>query len=176
MKITRSLKYLFRTKRILGYKTKFSNTLSQACTTYGPRAKCGPQKFLIWPVQPQILFILLVTLIKSLFECVKTINFGPWIYFLKKLGPPWNLSCAPLLYRIYIGFNFQSPKSKVKINSYKGLLLGQIIHSRWFFFRPDFNVYVSLGKTNELKWWHVNSRPFSHFAPISTWHSVQMHY
>jgi len=28
----------------------------QACTTYGPRAKCGPRKLLIWPAKPQIVF------------------------------------------------------------------------------------------------------------------------
>ncbi len=45
--------------------------LDQACTTYGPRTKCGPQKLLIWPAQSQIIYILLVTLIKTPFECVK---------------------------------------------------------------------------------------------------------
>jgi len=44
----------------------------QACTTYGPRTKCGPRKLLIWPGKPQILFILLVSSIKTLFECVTT--------------------------------------------------------------------------------------------------------
>ncbi len=47
------------------------NDLHQTCTTYGPRAKCGLWKLLIWPAQPQILFILLVTLIKTPCECVK---------------------------------------------------------------------------------------------------------
>jgi len=27
------------------------DSLEQACTTYGPRAKCGPQKLLIWPAE-----------------------------------------------------------------------------------------------------------------------------
>jgi len=48
------------------------NTLIQACTTYGPRAKCGPRKLLIWPPNLQILFNLLFTLIKTPFEWVKT--------------------------------------------------------------------------------------------------------
>ena len=26
--------------------------LKQACTTNGPRAKCGPRRLLIWPAQP----------------------------------------------------------------------------------------------------------------------------
>ncbi len=50
----------------------YCNTLGQACTTYGPWAKCGPRKLLIWPAKPQILFILLLFWVKSPFECVKT--------------------------------------------------------------------------------------------------------
>ncbi len=33
------------------------NPLDQACTTYGPWAKCGPQKLLIWLAKPKILLI-----------------------------------------------------------------------------------------------------------------------
>jgi len=51
--------------------------LDQACTTYGPRAKCGPQKLLIWPAKPQILFILLLSHVKTPFECVKTYQLWP---------------------------------------------------------------------------------------------------
>ena len=29
------------------------DTLDQTCTTYGPWAKCGPQKLLIWPEKPK---------------------------------------------------------------------------------------------------------------------------
>ena len=32
-----------------GDNSSMSVLLDQACTTYGPRAKCGPQKLLIWP-------------------------------------------------------------------------------------------------------------------------------
>ncbi len=48
--------------------------LVQACTPYGPRAKCGPQKHLIWPANPQILPL---SLIKTPFECVKTKQLWP---------------------------------------------------------------------------------------------------
>ncbi len=51
---------------------KFYDSLTQACTTYGPWAKCCPQKLLIWPAKPQILFILLFPLVKTPFERVKT--------------------------------------------------------------------------------------------------------
>jgi hypothetical protein len=53
------------------------HALSQACTTYGPRAKCGPRKLLIWPSKPQILFSLLVSLIKTPFEWIKTYQLWP---------------------------------------------------------------------------------------------------
>ena len=55
--------------------------LEQACTTYGPRDKCGPQKLLIWPAKPQILFILLLSLAKTPYECVKTYQLWPSMRF-----------------------------------------------------------------------------------------------
>jgi hypothetical protein len=51
--------------------------LEQASTTYGPRAKCGPRKLLIWPAKPQIVLILSVYLTKTRFECVKTYQLWP---------------------------------------------------------------------------------------------------
>jgi len=54
-----------------------ADALDQACTTYGPRAKCGPRKLLIWPAKPQILRSLLVSLIKTPFERVKTYQILP---------------------------------------------------------------------------------------------------
>jgi hypothetical protein len=56
---------------------KILHYLIQACTTYGPRAKCGPRKLLIWPAILQILFILPLSLIKTPFECVKTYKIWP---------------------------------------------------------------------------------------------------
>ncbi len=38
--------------------------LYQACTTYGPRAKCGPWELLIWPAKPKILLIYLTFSLK----------------------------------------------------------------------------------------------------------------
>jgi len=35
------------------YEGHNPHCVEQACTTYGPRAKCGPQKLLIWPAKPQ---------------------------------------------------------------------------------------------------------------------------
>ncbi len=52
-------------------------TAEQACTTYGPQAKCGPRKLLIWPERPQFLFILLVYVIKTLFACLTTSLLWP---------------------------------------------------------------------------------------------------
>ena len=40
--------------------------LKQACTTYGPRAKCGPRKLFIWPAKPKISSIQPVGLKNSL--------------------------------------------------------------------------------------------------------------
>jgi len=31
--------------------------VDQACTTYGPRAKCGPRKLSIWPSKPKFTYI-----------------------------------------------------------------------------------------------------------------------
>jgi len=59
---------------------KFGNItiiLSQACTTYGPRVKCGLWRLSIWPAKPRILFSLLVSLIKTPFEWVKTNQLWP---------------------------------------------------------------------------------------------------
>ncbi len=44
---------------------RYNDHLSQARTTYGPRAKCGSQKLLIRPIKPQILFILHLSLKKK---------------------------------------------------------------------------------------------------------------
>ncbi len=76
-----------------------SNTLEQASTTYGPRAKCGPRKLVICPSLPTILSIQLVCLLETPFIWVKHVNVGPWRFY-KKIGPPSDLSCALLLYSI----------------------------------------------------------------------------
>jgi len=55
---------------------------NQACTTYSPR------KLLIWPEKPQILFILLPSLIKTLFERVTTYQLWPLDKGKKICGPP----------------------------------------------------------------------------------------
>ena len=54
--------------------------IRQACTTYGPRAKCGPQKLLIWPAKSNILGFKLVFLINVPFEWVITYHLGPWAW------------------------------------------------------------------------------------------------
>ncbi len=64
-----------------------SYNLDQACTTYGPRAKCGPRKLLIWPAKPQIVFSLLVSLIKTPFEWVNSYQLWPLDMSKKKLVP-----------------------------------------------------------------------------------------
>jgi len=66
--------------------------LDQACTTYGPRAKCGPWKLLIWPATPQSN---LVYEIHPL-NVVKRINFGPRICPEIVFGTPRSVSCASL--------------------------------------------------------------------------------
>jgi len=72
--------------------------LDQACTTYGPRDICGPQKLLIWPAIPQILFILLLPLIKIPFECVKTYQLWPLDMSKKIFGPAVRFElCTPAL-------------------------------------------------------------------------------
>ncbi len=59
---------------------RYNDHLTQACTTY------GPQKLLIRPIKPQILFILHISLIKTLFECVKTYQIRPLDMSKKCLG------------------------------------------------------------------------------------------
>jgi len=56
--------------------------LNQACTAY------GPQKILIWPTKPPIVFILPVYLRKTRFECVKTYQLWPLNMSKKFLDPP----------------------------------------------------------------------------------------
>jgi len=66
--------------------TTYYHHITQACTKYGPRAKCGPPKLLIWPANPQILFILLLFFDKKYpLNVLKHINFDPE-YVKKKLG------------------------------------------------------------------------------------------
>jgi len=67
---------------------KLVNSLHQACTTYGPRAKCGPGKLLIWPANPQILIILLLSLVKTPFECIKPYHLWPLYMSKNFFGPP----------------------------------------------------------------------------------------
>ena len=50
--------YVTSLKAVKGHFSKLTfsfkrqiHGLKQACTTYGPRAKCGPQKLLIWPAK-----------------------------------------------------------------------------------------------------------------------------
>ena len=62
--------------------------LDQACTTYGPRAKCGPRKHLIWPSHSRFLFFHLVYLTETPFERVKHIIFGPYTLEKEIFGPP----------------------------------------------------------------------------------------
>jgi len=64
-------------KRFKIYHVSSRFGLEQACTTCGPRAKCGPQKLLVWPAKPQILFILFLFLLKTPCECVKTYQLWP---------------------------------------------------------------------------------------------------
>jgi hypothetical protein len=71
--------------------TTYYHYLTQACTKYGPRAKCGPPKLLIWPAKPQILFILPFPLIKTPFEY----QLWPWLC-QKKFGPAMRFElCTP---------------------------------------------------------------------------------
>ena len=68
----------------------YENDLDQACTTYSPRAKWGPQKLLIWPAKPKILGFKLLFLIMHPLDGLKhnilalgygEIFFGPAMRF-----------------------------------------------------------------------------------------------
>ena len=59
------------------FYAKLSFGLEQACTTYGPRAKCGPRKLFIWPANPNISSIQPVCLKKYPLNGYKLID--PWI-------------------------------------------------------------------------------------------------
>ena len=72
--------------------------LTQACTTYGPRAKCGPRKLLIWPAKLQILFVQLAFFLKPSFLCVTTCNIWPLNINKKNVWPAMRLElCTPVL-------------------------------------------------------------------------------
>ena len=59
--------------------------LQQACTTYSPRAKCGPRKIIIWNEKPKMMYIQRVLGSsfhkKKTFECVKMHQFWPAMRF-----------------------------------------------------------------------------------------------
>ena len=61
-------------------KPPLSLPIGQACTTYGPRAKCGPHRLLIWPSKQKIFQIQLVDLVETPFEWKKYIDFAPRIF------------------------------------------------------------------------------------------------
>ncbi len=67
--------------------------LNQACTTYVPRAKCGPHKILIWPAKPKKL---LLSLIITPLNVLKRNNFGPWMC-QKKFWARHEISVKQLL-------------------------------------------------------------------------------
>ncbi len=73
------------------------HSIDQACPTYGPRAKCGLQKLLFWPAKPQNLFILVLPLVKTPFECVKTYQLWP-LDMSKKFWPTMRFElCTPVI-------------------------------------------------------------------------------
>jgi len=83
---------------MLGAIQTIRETLGQACTTYAPRAKCGPPWLLIWPTKPQILFSLLVSLIKTPFGCVKTYQLWPLDVSKSFIWPAMRFElCTPAL-------------------------------------------------------------------------------
>ena len=51
--------------------------VDQACTTYCPRAKYGPRKFLNWPAQPKIFYIQIVCLRENPVKWMKICLFRP---------------------------------------------------------------------------------------------------
>ncbi len=82
-------------QKIIRVYGRYKISLTQPCTTYGPRAKCGPRKLFIWPAKH---IILTTYSLKKSIKSVKHVSFGPWTWQLKiSSGPPWDLSCAPLV-------------------------------------------------------------------------------
>lgn len=69
-----------------GYR-EIRNTLEQACTTYGPRAKWGPWKHLSCPAKPKM-FFLDCFLHKSTIEWVKHFILALWYGQKIFSGPP----------------------------------------------------------------------------------------
>ncbi len=64
--------------------------LDQTCTT------CGPRKLLMRPATPQILFILLLSLIKHPLKCVQTNELWPLDLSKKKFWPVMRFElCTP---------------------------------------------------------------------------------
>ncbi len=72
--------------------------LVQACTTYGPRARCGPRKSLI-------VFVRLVSLMKTPFECVKNINFG-LLFCPKKICTAMRYDMCTLVLKCHVLFEW----------------------------------------------------------------------
>jgi len=59
----------------------------------------GPRKLFIWPAKPQILFILLPSLIKTLLEPITTYQLWPLAKAKKKLWPAMRFElCTPDLW------------------------------------------------------------------------------
>ena len=75
------------------------NALAQACTTYGPRAKCGPRRLFIRPHTSKNLFsFYLVCSLETPSERVKNIIFGSWIFAKRNFWPAMRFElCTPAL-------------------------------------------------------------------------------
>jgi len=76
--------------------------LKQACTTYGPRAKCGLQSFQTGPQSPNLHRFWLDFWCKYYIKMEKTDQSGPQMCQQHFFGPPLNLCCASLAWRVSI--------------------------------------------------------------------------
>ena len=119
-------------------KLKFKCTNVKSCTTYGPRAKCGPPKLFIWPhAMPNMLSNKLDCLEKTLGMGWKKYQFlGPLEYAKQIFRPAWDLSCAPLLELHLLWVNSVFP----------------IFEFPTFSLNSNFPHFVNVSESHRFKW------------------------
>ena len=77
----------------------------QACTIYGPRAKCGPRRLLFWPAHPNVLFFDLACLTETPFKRAKTYHFWPLNIAKRNFWPAKRFElCTPDLNQCFSNF------------------------------------------------------------------------
>jgi hypothetical protein len=70
------------------FVTGQDKALKQACTTYGPRAKCGLRKLFIWPAKPTIFAYLACLFPKNIIRKCKNMLVLALEHDKKISGPP----------------------------------------------------------------------------------------